>query len=61
MNIFIVTETSRNMRSLGRMAMETKRNTAMLVVLVYGVAVMLPPGIISLLFGGTLGENMSLL
>ena len=61
MNIFIVTETSKNMRALGRMAMETKRNTAMLVVLIYGVATMLPPAIISILFGGTLGETMSLL
>lgn len=61
MNIFVVTETSKNMRALGRMAMETKRNTAMLVVLIYGVATMLPPVIISILFGGTLGETMSLL
>ncbi|MDX9887890.1 MAG: DUF975 family protein [Anaerovoracaceae bacterium] len=61
MNIFIVSESSKNMRALGRMALETKRNTAMLVMLVYGVAVMLPPAIISILFGGTLGENMSLL
>lgn len=61
MNIFVVTETSKNMRALGRMAMETKRNTAMLIVLIYGVATMLPPVIISILFGGTLGETMSLL
>ena len=53
MNVFIVTEASRNIRALGRMAMETKRNTAMLVVLIYGVAVMLPPAIISLLFVGS--------
>lgn len=61
MNIFIVTEASKNIRTLGRMAMETKRNTAMLVVLIYGVAAMLPPAIISILFVGTLGANMSLL
>ena len=61
MNIFVVTETSYNIRTLGRMAMETKRNAAMLAVLVYGVAAMLPPAIISILFAGTLGENMSLL
>lgn len=61
MNSFIVTEASKNMRALGRMAMDTNRNTAMLAVFVYGVAVMLPPAIIAILFRGTLGANMSLL
>lgn len=61
MNIFVVSELSRNIRALGRMAMETKRNTAMLVLFIYGVATMLPPAIITILFGGTLGENVSLL
>ena len=61
MNNFLVIETSKNMRSLGRMAMDTQRNTAMLAVLIYGVAAMLPSAIISIMFHGTLGEQMSML
>jgi len=59
MNNIIVTELPKNLRALGRSAMATNRQLCMLAILVYGIAAMLPPVIITILFKGTLGANMA--
>jgi uncharacterized membrane protein len=59
MNTIIVTESAKNLRALGRAAMATYRNLSMTGALVYGVAVLLPPTLIAILFQGTLGQNVS--
>ena len=52
MNTIIVTETAKNLRALGRAAMAPYRNLSMKGALVYGVALMVPPVLISILFLG---------
>jgi len=59
MNNIIVNELSKNLRALGRNAMSTNKQLCMLAMLVYGIAAMLPPVIITILFKGTLGANMA--
>ena len=59
MNTIIVTETAKNLRALGRAAMAPYRNLSMKGALVYGVALMVPPALISILFQGTMGQNVA--